>query len=322
MNRTFRLMALFSLAFALTFGLHASAAAPQRSDLRFVVVTHGQAADPFWSVVKNGVDQAAKDMGVKVEYQAPSTYDMVAMSQLIDAAVASKPDGLVVSIPDATALKPAIKRAIDAGIPVISINSGSDVAAELGVLVHVGQTEYEAGLGGGQRLADAGVKNALCVNQEVGNAGLDARCQGVTDAIVKAGGKVNVLAVDLNNPTDAQQRIQGALTADSSIDGIMALGPTGAGPALLAVQQAGKADSVKLATFDLSPEVLQALLKGDMLFAIDQQQYLQGYLPIVLLTLYRTNLNTIANPVLMTGPGFVTKDNAQQVIDLTAAGTR
>src|SRR5689334_19109026 len=133
----------------------------QRANLRFVVVSHGQAADPFWSVVKNGVDQAAKDMGVKVEYQAPGTFDMVAMSQLIDAAVASKPDGLVVSIPDATALKPAIKRAIDAGIPVISINSGSDVAKELGVLVHVGQTEYEAGLGGGQRLADAGVKNAL-----------------------------------------------------------------------------------------------------------------------------------------------------------------
>jgi simple sugar transport system substrate-binding protein len=322
MNRTLRLLALFSLALTFTFGFSANAAAPQRSDLRFVVVTHGQAADPFWSVVKNGVDQAAKDMGVKVEYQAPATYDMVAMSQLIDAAVASKPDGLVVSIPDATALKPAIKRAIDAGIPVISINSGSDVAAELGVLVHVGQTEYEAGLGGGQRLADAGVKNALCVNQEVGNAGLDARCKGVTDAITKAGGKVTVLAVDLNNPTDAQQRIQGALTADSSIDGVMALGPTGAGPALLAVQQAGKTGSVKLATFDLSPEVLQAILKGDMLFAIDQQQYLQGYLPIVLLTLYRTNLNTIANPVLMTGPGFVTKDNAQQVIDLTAAGTR
>ncbi len=322
MNRLLRVLAVFSLVLVFSSAFTAQAAAPQRADLRFVVVTHGQASDPFWSVVKNGVDQAAKDMGVKVEYQAPATFDMVAMSQLIDAAVASKPDGLVVSIPDATALKPAIKRAIDAGIPVISINSGSDVAKELGVLTHIGQTEYEAGLGGGQRLADSGVKNALCVNQEVGNAGLDARCKGVTDAITKAGGKVTVLSVDLNNPTDAQQRIQAALMADSSIDGVMALGPTGAGPALLAVQQAGKAGAVKLATFDLSPEVLQAIVKGDMLFAIDQQQYLQGYLPIVLLTLYKTNLNTIANPVLMTGPGFVTKDNAQQVIDLTKAGTR
>jgi simple sugar transport system substrate-binding protein len=68
--------------------------------------------------------------------------------------------------------------------------------------------------------------------------------------------------------------------------------------------------------------VLQAILDGNMLFAIDQQQYLQGYLPIVLLTLYSTNLNTVANPVIMTGPGFVTQENAQRVIDLAAAGTR
>ncbi len=79
---------------------------------------------------------------------------------------------------------------------------------------------------------------------------------------------------------------------------------------------------MKIATFDLSPDVLDAIEAGNMLFAIDQQQYLQGYLPVVLLTLYNTNLNTIANPVLMTGPGFVTQDTAARVKDLSAAGTR
>ncbi|HMA36044.1 MAG TPA: substrate-binding domain-containing protein, partial [Chloroflexia bacterium] len=151
------------------------APAGARANIHITVVTHGQAADPFWSVVKNGVDQAAKDMGVSVQYQAPDKFDMVAMSALIDAAVATKPDGLVVSIPDANALSPSIKKAIAAGIPVISINSGSDVAQQLGILTHVGQTEYEAGLGGGTKMAAAGVKSALCINQEVGNAGLDAR---------------------------------------------------------------------------------------------------------------------------------------------------
>ena len=300
----------------------ASGSNAQRGNLRFVVVSHGQASDPFWSVVKNGVDQAAKDMGVKVEYQAPGKFDMVAMSQLIDAAVASKPDGLVVSIPDANALSPSIKKAVDAGIPVISMNSGSDVAKQLGILVHVGQTEYEAGLGGGERMAAAGAKNALCVNQEVGNAALDLRCKGFTDAMTKAGGKVEVLAVDLANPTDAQQRIQAALTSKTDVDSILTLGPTGSAPALKALQGMGKVGQIKLATFDLSPEVLDAINKGDMLFAIDQQQYIQGYLPIVLLTLYRTNLNTIANDVLMTGPGFVTKENASRLIDLSKAGTR
>src|SRR6266542_3286336 len=172
--------------------------ASKSTGFKFAVVTHGQASDPFWSVVKNGVDQAAKDMGVNVQYEAPNTFDMVAMAHLIDSAVATRPDGLVVSIPDANALGPAIQRAIAAGIPVISINSGSDVAQKLGVLVHIGQTEYEAGLGGGQKMAAAGVKHALCINQEVGNAALDARCKGFTDAMTKAGAKVEVLPVNLN----------------------------------------------------------------------------------------------------------------------------
>lgn len=322
-----RMLKLFAAPVSALMVLGAMAAVPatgsaQQGGSRFVVVTHGQASDPFWSVVKAGVDQAAKDMGVSVEYQSPSRFDMVAMSQLIDAAVASKPDGLVVSIPDANALGPSIRKATDAGIPVISINSGSDVAQQLGVLVHIGQTEYEAGLGGGQQMATAGVTHGLCVNQEVGNAALDARCNGFSDAMIKGGARVDVLGVDLANPTESQQRIQAAIQADPSIDGIMTLGPTGASPALQALQAMGKMGSIKLATFDLSPDVLTAIQQGNMLFAIDQQQYEQGYLPIVLLKLYKSNLNTIANPVLMTGPGFVTKDNAARVIELSKAGTR
>lgn len=291
-------------------------------DVRIVVVSHGQASDPFWSVVKNGVDQASKDMRATVEYQAPQTFDMVAMSQLIDAAVASNPDGLVVSIPDPDALGDSIRAAIDAGIPVISMNSGSDVAQELGILTHVGQTEYEAGYGGGQRMAVAGATKALCVNQEVGNVALDLRCQGFTDAMAEAGGTVDILAVDLADPVDAQQRIAAGLSANPDIDSILTLGPTGAAPAMEALSEAGQLGDILLATFDLGPEVLEAVRDGDMLFAIDQQQYLQGYLPVVLLTLLAENLNTVANNVIMTGPGFVTQDTAAQVIALSAAGTR
>jgi simple sugar transport system substrate-binding protein len=321
MIRFARFFAPFFAA-ALIAALIPSVGSAQQRGFRFVVVTHGQASDPFWSVVKNGVDQAGRDLGVSVEYQAPPTFDLVAMARLIDAAVATNPDGLVVSIPDANALGPHIRAAVDAGIPVISINSGSDVAQSLGVLTHVGQTEFEAGQGGGTQLAAAGVKHALCVNQEVGNIALDLRCNGFKDTLSKAGGTVDVLAVDLANPTDSQQRITAALTADSTIDGIFTLGPTGAAPALAALTAMGKLGQIKLATFDLSPEVLQAIADGNVLFAIDQQQYLQGYLPIALLKLYKSNLNTIANPVLMTGPGFVTRDNALQVIDLSKAGTR
>ena len=315
-------LVLVVMLLASSLGVMSVASAQDSDELRFVVVTHGQAADPFWSVVQRGTDQASEVLGVTVEYPAPSTYDMVAMSQLIDAAVASEPDGLVVSIPDADALTPSIQAAVDAGIPVISINSGADVASDLGILTHVGQTEYDAGLGGGERMGEEGVTNAICLIHEAGNAGLEERCRGFTDGLAESGGTVEQLVIDLNNPTEAQQRVEAALTSNPDINGIMTLGPTGAQPALMAIESAGVSDTVKLATFDLSPEVLQGIQDGTVLFAIDQQQYMQGYLPIVFLTLYARNGNMVANDVVMTGPGFVDATNVDQVIELVDQGTR
>lgn len=320
MSRIFKVL-LIVLVLVISIGTFVSAQQEARP-YRIVVITHGQASDPFWSVVKNGVDQAAADMRVTVEYQAPGTFDMVAMGQLIDAAIASAPDGLVVSIPDADALGPSISAAVEAGIPVISINSGSDVAEELGVLAHIGQTEYEAGYGGGRRMAEAGATTALCVNQEVGNAALDLRCQGFSDAMAEAGGTVEVLAVDLADPTGSAARVSAALASNPEIDSILTLGPTGAAPVLQVMEEQGLLGSMLVATFDLSPEVLEAVRDGNMLFAIDQQQYTQGYLAIVYMTLYLENLNTPGNILVPTGPGFVTQDTAAQVIEYSARGTR
>src|SRR6266480_1726951 len=250
---------------------------PSRANLKFYVITHGQASDPFWSVVKKGVDQAGKDMGVQVIYEAPAsaTFDVVAMAHLIDSAVAAHPAGLVVSIPDPNGLGPSIKAAVAAGIPVISINSGSDVARSLGVLVHIGQTEEQAGIGGGQKMGTAGVKHTLCVNQEVGNAALTLRCKGFQEGLTQTGGTVTEIGVNLSNPTQTQQTIEAALQHDPSIAGILTLGPTGATPAIKALQDLNKLGQIKLATFDLSSDVLNAIKSGQMLFAIDQQQYLQ-----------------------------------------------
>jgi simple sugar transport system substrate-binding protein len=290
-------------------------------DLRIVVVTHGQASDPFWSVVANGVNQARDDLGITVEYNAPETFDMPAMAQLIDTAVASEPDGLVVSIPDAAALGAAIEAAVGAGIPVVSINSGSDVYQDLGILTHVGQTEFEAGVGAGERMAEAGVTNTICVNQEVGNVALDLRCEGFAEGLGDIPSEV--VAVDLADPAGAQAGIEAALSADESVDGILTLGPTGADPALAALEASGRAGDIQIATFDLSENVLNALNDGEMLFAIDQQQYLQGYLGVLIVTQFAQYglLPGGGNPIL-TGPGFVTPDNAAQVIELSAQGIR
>ena len=299
---------------AAALGIAGSAAA---QDMRFVVVSHGQASDPFWSVVKNGVDQAAEDLGVTVEYRAPDTFNMVQMGQIIDASVASQPDGLVVSVPDAEALGDSIRNAVASGIPVISMNSGSDVREELGVAVHVGQTEYEAGEGGGKRMAEAGVTKAICVNQEVGNVALDLRCEGFADGL---GGDVEVVAVSMD-PTEIGNAVKAYLSANPDTDGVLTLGPSAAEPTMAALEEIEMLDKVSFGTFDLSPGVLEAIDQGKMMFAIDQQQYLQGYLPIQLLKLYHL-YGLMPAGTVMTGPGFVTQDNAAQVIDLSAKGIR
>jgi len=301
----------------------ASTSDSSRADLRIVAVTHGVSANPFWSVVINGLDDAARDLGVRVEYQAPNTFDMVAMSEMIDAAVASRPDGLVVSIPDPAALGASIRAAVEVGIPVVTINSGGDVSASLGALAHVGQAEYDAGFGGGERLAQAGARRVLCVNQEVGNAALDTRCQGLTDALAEHNVPVSVLAVELADPEDTRQRVAGALLADPTIDGILTLGTTAAEPALAALRDLGRVGTVRLGTFDLSTEVLESIRDGEIDFAIDQQQYLQGYLPVVLLVLFiETGTVPGGGRAIPTGPGFVTIETAQQVMDLTRRGVR
>jgi simple sugar transport system substrate-binding protein len=295
---------------------------PDREGMRIVFVTHGQSADPFWSVVSNGARDAAADLGVRVQYQAPTTFDMVDMSNLIRSTVAARPAGLVVSIPDADALGAAIRAAVAAGVPVISINSGADAFRDLGVLAHVGQTEYEAGHGGGERLAAAGVRRALCINHEVGNTAQDQRCRGMMDALAAAGATAAVLGVNLADPDDAQQRVAGALRADGAIDGMLALGPAGADPTLAALRSTGRAN-IAFGTFDLTTRVLEAVRDGEMLFAIDQQQYLQGYLPVVMLVKYaETRTLPGGGAVIRTGPGFVTRDDAAAVMDLAARGIR
>jgi simple sugar transport system substrate-binding protein len=287
------------------------------------MVTHGQTSDPFWSVVANGAADAGRELGIRLEYQAPTSFDMVRMSQLIDAAVASRPSALAVSIPDPGAMARSIKAAVTAGIPALSLNAGDEAWERLGLLGHIGQTEYEAGRAAGERLAAHGAKRVICVNHEVGNTSLDTRCQGLSNGLAKRGAAMLVLGVSLADPEDATQRIKSALGRDPTVDGILTLGPGGAAPALVALRETGRLGRIAVGTFDLTPEVLAAVRDGPLLFAIDQQPYLQGYLAVVLLAKY---LETRAIPgggqIIRTGPSFVTKETAADVIALARRGIR
>jgi simple sugar transport system substrate-binding protein len=289
----------------------------QSKDLTIAMVTHGDGGS-FWAVAKKGAEDGAKAEGVELKY-SESNNDPEKQAQLIEAAVTEKVDGLAVSAPNPDAIKGAVQKAVKAGIPVVTLNSGAEESADLGAFTHVGQTETIAGRGAGEKLQAAGAKKVLCVIHEQGNVGLNQRCDGVKDGF---GGSVeNLQVAGTSDISTTLTEIQSKLESDTSIDGVLALNPDIAIAARDAVQ--GASSNAKVATFDLSGDVVKSIQDGSILFAVDQQQYLQGYLPIVFLTLNNTNANTVGGgqPVL-TGPGYVEKSNAATVQKLAEAGTR
>jgi len=294
-----------------------------RERIRFFVITHGQASDPFWAVVQNGAEAAAAQLGVSVTYEAPDTYDIARMRQLIQAAAATRPAGLVVSLPNPPALAPAIRAAQRAGIPVVSINSGSAAFAKLGTLLHVGENEYQAGYDAGRRMRAYHVHRTLCVIHEAGNLDLQQRCRGFAAALAAAGAYTGVLDVNLQNTSAAEQRIAQALR-NGRFDALLTLGGAViAGPALQALRVDQLLGRLTYATFGIGPQVLNAIRTGQMAFAADQQPFLQGYLPIVLLTQYRLyGILPDRGQLISTGPVFITKQNATRVLDLVNQGVR
>jgi len=272
----------------------------------------------FWSVAKKGALAAGTDTRVVVSWQC-SNNDAVKQAQLIETAVTKKVDGIAVSVPNYGAIKAAVAKAVKAGIPVVTFNSGSADFEKLGAITHVGQDETVAGNGAGKQFKAAGLKNLLCVIHETGNSSLEDRCAG---AKATFGGTVtNMYVKGHSDPTTTVNQISAKLTADKTIDAVLTLDPDIALNALDAKTSAGS--SAKIGTFDLSAGVVAAIKAGTIMFGVDQQQYLQGYLAVSFLVLNVRNANTVGGGLpVMTGPGFVTKDNAAKVEALAKAGTR
>ena len=288
----------------------ASAALADSHGERYVMITHTQGTDPFWPVVEKGGRDAAEAIGATLEYNFDVSGDMAAMARLIEAAAASEPDGIIVSLPDPDALGGAIRAAVADGIPVVTMNSGLESSAELGALMHVGQPEYDAGKAAGTRAMAEGVTKGLCLNQEAFNTALVDRCTGYFDAM---GVELNQIDVS-NDVTQIETRTAAALQADPEIDGLLAVGPHVCEAANNAVKDVGA--DIHLACFDLSPGVMDMIQAGDAAFTIDQQQRLQGYMPVIVLHLYNSGAGLLPGANIPSGPGFVDASNAAAVKEL------
>jgi simple sugar transport system substrate-binding protein len=297
----------------------AALGAASAGTIKVAVVTHGDTGQ-FWSVFKKGVDQAAKDMksrGVSVT-QVYADNNVPKQVAGINAAISAGAKVIATSVPDASALKDPLTKASQKGIEIITVNSGLGAFDTLKTYeVHIGQTEDIAGQGAGKQFKAAGVKKLLLVIHEASNSGLQQRAAGVKKILGSS--RVKVLSIP-NAKSDipgTKTKVQAAFKADKTLDSFLGLDPDVTIPCLDVIPKGTKAG-----TFDVGGSIKE-IQKGRMLFAIDQQQYLQGYLPVVFAVLFVTNLNTVGNgqPVL-TGPGIINKANAAKVAALAAKGTR
>jgi simple sugar transport system substrate-binding protein len=305
---------LKSLALASAVALGSLVSPAMAEGERFVMITHGPDSDSWFNTIKNSIALAGEQLGVTVEYRNPPTGDLADMARIVEQAAASSPDGIIVTIADFNVLQGPVTSAIDRGIPVVTINSGTqEQSRELGALLHIGQPEYDAGHGAGLRAKEAGVTSFLCVNHYITNPASVERCQGYADALgVELGNQMIDSGID---PSEVSNKVQAYLNANPDTNGILTLGPNSAQPTLQALEQLGRSGEIHFGTFDLSEQIAQGIKDGVIDFAIDQQPFLQGYMPVVILTSL-ARYGVVPGNSINSGPGFVTTENVELVEEL------
>lgn len=273
---------------------------------KYILVSHAPDSDSWWNTIKNGIALASEQMGVEVEYRNPPTGDIADMARIIEQAAASGPNGIITTLADYDVLKGPISAAVDSGVDVIIMNTGTpEQARELGALMYVGQPEYDAGVAAGQRAKSDGVTSFLCVNHAIQQPTVGERCRGFADG----------LGVDLGNsmldsgtdPSEIKNKVLAYLSANPNVDGILTLGPVSANPTKSALEENGMAGDIYFGTFDLGDEIVKGIKDGTIQWGIDQQPFLQAYLPVVIMTNYH-RYGVLPGNNINSGPGFVTKD--------------
>ncbi|WP_112313065.1 sugar ABC transporter substrate-binding protein [Pseudogemmobacter bohemicus] len=305
---------LRSVAIGAVLAVTAMVSTAKAEGEQFVWISHGPDSDSWFNVIKNAIKVTNEQMGVNTEYRNPATGDLADMARIVQQAAAADVDGIIVTIADYNVLEGPIKDAIAKGIPVVTVNSGTvEESKKLGALLHVGQPEYEAGLGAGERAKEAGITSFLCVNHYITNPQSVERCRGFADGI---GQELGSQMIDSGmDPSEVANKVKAYLTANPDTGAILTLGPNSAEPSIRAVKELGLDGEIYFGTFDLSAEISAGIKDGTINFAIDQQPFLQGSVPIQVLTAY-VRYGVAPSNSVFTGPGFVTKDNIDFVESL------
>ena len=303
MRNTFRTLAV---AAATAAALVAGPGTAQAEGETFILVSHAPDSDSWWNTIKNGLSLAGEQVGAEVEYRNPPTGDIADMARIIEQAAASSPDGIITTLADPDVLSQPIRDAVDAGIPVIIINSGTpEQAADVGALMYVGQPEYDAGLAAGERAKRDGVGSFVCVNHVISNPVVAERCRGFADGL---GVELGDSMIDSGqDPAEIKNKVMAYLEANQDVEAILTLGPTSADPTIEAVKEMGLDGEIYFGTFDLGTQIVEGIKDDVIRWGIDQQPFLQAYLPVVVLANY-SRYGVLPGNNINSGPGFVTKD--------------
>jgi simple sugar transport system substrate-binding protein len=314
--KTLTALALTASTIACCAALLAGPASAEEKQLTIAMITHAEPGDTFWDIIRKGANAAAEKDHVKLLYL--SAPEGPKEAQLIQNVIDQHVDGIALTLafPDAEA--PTVKAAEAAGIPIVGFNAGVTVWKGQGLLGYAGQDETVAGRAVGEQLNKEGAKNVICLDQQQGAVQLEARCSGIKDTFK---GKMEVLYVTGYDMPTVKARMQAKLQQDTSVDYVVTLGAPFAPVVLDAIGAAGS--SAKVGTFDMSPVAIDLISQGKLQWAIDQQPYVEGYEAVDMLWLNIKNGDTVGGgePVL-TGPFFVTKENAAAVAKYAKAGTR
>ena len=276
-------------------------------------VTHGTPGDPFWAVYRKGLEDGENQFGVELTDEAPEQFSVQALVDLLNSAVAAQPAGIIATITDPAAVEAPLRQAIEQGIPVIAVNVPDTREERIPYLFYVGGDEELGGRTAGQRiLQELTPQRAACAIQEVGHVGLQARCKGFTDVMEEAGVATDTVPIEGGDPTRSAEILRGYFTDNPDTNALFTLGPQGATPAIQVLEEQGLTDQITHMTFDLSQEQVDQIKEGNILGTVGQQQYLQGYLPILFLRLNLEHGFTLAADVL-TGPFVVDSSNLQAV---------
>lgn len=288
-----------------------AAGTAQAEGEKYILVSHAPDSDSWWNTIKNAIALASEQMGVEVEYRNPPTGDLADMARIIEQAAASGPDGIITTLSDFDVLSGPVRSAVDSGVDVIIMNSGTpEQAREVGALMYVGQPEYDAGLAAGERAKGDGVESFLCVNHYISSPASTERCQGFADGL---GVELGEQMIDSGqDPAEIKNRVQAYLSANPDTDAVLTLGPTSADPTLLALDETGMAGDIYFGTFDLGANIVQGIKDGVIEWGIDQQPFLQAYLPVVVLTNYH-RYGVLPGNNINSGPGFVTAEGLEMV---------